>query len=129
MARLSDSGQWIILMAILISIALFFLAFILNQATIVGQTTSEGVLEFSKNDIQDLRAEIMEWAKNSRATYRDGQADIRSLAQFRKNTIVTFSISDKFESVGLACYYPISFHFNNGVTEYEERITYYIESC
>jgi hypothetical protein len=46
MERLNDEGQWIVLMGILVSIGLFFLAFVINQSAMVGQTTAEGVLEF-----------------------------------------------------------------------------------
>ena len=130
---MNDCGQWIVTMAILVSVGLFFLAFILNQATIVGQTTSEGVLEFSKNDIQDLRSEILEWGhwvrNNPTMSYDAGRQDIISLAQYRKNAIISFDINQIAIRVSGSCYYPITVHFNNGVTEYNERITYYIGEC
>ena len=54
-ARLNDDAQWIILMGFLVSFAFFFLALVINQSTVVGQTTAESVIEFPKNDIQDVR--------------------------------------------------------------------------
>jgi len=39
-------------MGLLVAVALFFLALIVNQSALVGQTTSEAVLEFPKNDIK-----------------------------------------------------------------------------
>ena len=64
MERLNDDGQWIVLMGFVISIAIFFLAILLNQSVLVGQTTAESVLEFPKSDIQDLRSEV--WVIYSR---------------------------------------------------------------
>ena len=60
MARLNDDAQWIILMGFLISFSLFFLAIVINQSTVVGQTTAESVIEFPKNDIRDVRHVIGE---------------------------------------------------------------------
>ena len=65
MERLNDEGQWIVLMGFVISIAIFFLAILLNQSVLVGQTTAESVLEFPKSDIQDLRNEV--WVIYSRS--------------------------------------------------------------
>jgi hypothetical protein len=60
MARLNDEAQWIVLMGFLVSFSLFFLALIINQSTVVGQTTAESVIEFPKNDIRDVRHVIGE---------------------------------------------------------------------
>ena len=48
MARLNDDAQWIVLMGFIVSFSLFFLAIVLNQSTVVGQTTAEAVSEFPK---------------------------------------------------------------------------------
>ncbi|MDD1709706.1 MAG: hypothetical protein LUQ37_02215, partial [Methanoregulaceae archaeon] len=61
MARMNENGQWIVMLGFIISIILVFLALIVNQSALVGKTTSESVLEFPKSEIQDLRAEIMEY--------------------------------------------------------------------
>ena len=52
MARLNEDAQWIVLMGFIVSFSLFFLAIVLNQSIVVGQTTAESVLDFPKNDIQ-----------------------------------------------------------------------------
>ena len=49
MACMNEDGQWIVLMGLLVAVGLFFLALIINQSALVGQTTAEGVLEFPKN--------------------------------------------------------------------------------
>ena len=55
MARLKDDAQWIVLMGFIVSFSLFFLAIVLNQSTVVGQTTAEAVSEFPKEDIRGVR--------------------------------------------------------------------------
>ena len=60
MARLNDDAQWIVLMGFLVSFGFFFLALVINQSTVVGQTTAESVIEFPKNDIRDMRAVIID---------------------------------------------------------------------
>ncbi len=55
MERLDDEGQWIVLMGVVVATGMFILAIIINQAPMVGQSTSEAVLEFPKNEIQDIR--------------------------------------------------------------------------
>jgi hypothetical protein len=134
MAGLNEEGQWIILMGILVSIGIFFLAFIINQSTLVGQTTAEGVLEFPKNEIQDTRSEIFRWAsvldrlplseKNSKFYL----SDMATLGRNRRNAEVWYEIRDKMD-VGGNVYYPISIHYNNGVTVYDEALTYFISGA
>jgi len=41
-----------------------FLAFIINQSMLVGQSTAESVLEFPKNDIQNIRSVVREFEWN-----------------------------------------------------------------
>ena len=58
MAGLNEDGQWIILMGFIISIGIFFLAILVNQSVLVGQTTAEVYWSSPKSDIQDLRSEV-----------------------------------------------------------------------
>lgn len=125
MARIDDSGQWIVLMGIIVSIALFFLAFVLNQSTLVGMTTAESVLEFPKNEIQDLRSEVFRWAERSPTEMDNALRDISALARSRKSAEVYFVKNDSMSASGYS-YYPITIRYNNGVTEYHENTTYYI---
>jgi hypothetical protein len=133
MARLNEEGQWIILMGIMVSIGIFFLAFIINQSTLVGQTTAEGVLEFPKNEIQDTRSEIFRWSEQisnipvaSRPAEKErALRDMSTIARYRRNAEVWFRI-DPEVNVGENKYFPITIHYNNGVTEYNEAITYFV---
>ena len=107
MAGLNDDAQWIVLMGFLVSFSFFFLAIVINQSTVVGQTTAESVIEFSKNDIRDVRDLIIRNTTVSNSTAVNN--DIITISLSRKNAIVDYSYSDSL------------IHYNNGVTDYNER--------
>ena len=111
MARLNDDAQWIILMGFLVSFSLFFLAMIINQSTVVGQTTAESVIEFPKNDIRDIR-QVIGHSMNV-PNLNVVTDDITVLSMNRKGSVVNFNFTG-----GNATY--IQIHYNNGVTEYNE---------
>jgi hypothetical protein len=122
MARLNEDAQWIVLMGFMVSFALIFLGIIINQSTVVGQTTAESVLEFPKNDILDARSEILFASKLTSENVTLVQKDMSSLALYRKNAIVSFSVSN---STGGSPYAKtIMIHYNNGVTAYNETTNY-----
>ncbi len=118
-----EEGQWIVLMGFLVSIGIFFLALILSQSTIVGQTTAEGVLEFPKNDVQDLRAELLDVTKEkstgslTQVQENRIQEDIENLSLHRKSALVEYRIGDWDPGAGNRI---VTIHFNNGVFEYDE---------
>ncbi|MEN6610434.1 MAG: hypothetical protein ABFC24_06295, partial [Methanoregulaceae archaeon] len=105
----NESAQWIVLLGFLVSLSLFFLALLINQSTLVGQTTAEGVLEFPKNDIRDTREVISGIAGKGDDT-DSLHADMANISLARKNSVVTFAISGNV----------VTIHFNNGVTTYQE---------
>ena len=113
MARLNDDAQWIVLMGFLISFSFFFLALIINQSTVVGQTTAESVIEFPKNDIRDVRNLIGNSVSDNVNVYND----ITVLSMNRKSSIVGYS---NFTADNITY---IQIHYNNGVTEYNENWT------
>ena len=111
MARLmNEDGQWIILMGFIISIMIFFLAIIVNQSILVGQTTAESVLDFPKSDIQDLRSEVFESADSPEIS--DIREDIKALSLSRKYAVVNISNTTN----------SLTIDYNNGVTSYHETI-------
>ncbi len=116
MARLNEDAQWIILMGFLVSFSFFFLAIVINQSTVVGQTTAESVIEFPKNDIRDVR-QVIGQAVNvpNLNIVRD---DITVLSMNRKSSVVYYS------SVTSGTFRYIQIHYNNGVTEYNENWSY-----
>ena len=124
MACMNEDGQWIVLMGLLVALGLFFLALIINQSALVGQTTAEGVLEFPKNDIRDLRSEIFDYTGEFGHTGDAGvRDDITAISLERKNAVVSFSVDPKIEVSGRMLH-PVEIHYNNGVTEYDEVVYY-----
>ncbi|NLM30954.1 MAG: hypothetical protein GX216_11145 [Methanomicrobiales archaeon] len=122
MARLNEEGQWIVLMGLLVAVALFFLAVIVNQSALVGQTTAEGVLEFSKNDIRDLREAVFDYIDAYEKDAAASEAipeDIVAISLERKNAVVSFSVDGPQDILGHEMR-PVTIHYNNGVTVYDE---------
>ncbi|HVN66010.1 MAG TPA: hypothetical protein VMT31_05285 [Methanomicrobiales archaeon] len=134
---MKDDGQWIIMMGFLVSLGIFFLAIIISQSTLVGQTTAEGVLEFPKNDIQDLRHDVLQvelWERKTCWPSQGGACiplkeeiikDISQIYLYRKNAIVNITIPDDLTNPSTApcfsnAYRDLDIHYNNGVTTYDE---------
>jgi hypothetical protein len=122
MARLNSDAQWIVLMGFMVSFALFFLAIVVNQSTVVGQTTAEAVLEFPKNDIVDMRSEVLSASALSTNNLTLVKNDISSLSLSRKNAIVSFRVS--VAPPGSPYTKTIEIHYNNGVTAYNETTSH-----
>ena len=115
MARLNDDAQWIILMGFIVSFSFFFLALVINQSTVVGQTTAESVIEFPKNDIRDIREVIGESVKSDQMANINN--DITFISMQRKSAVVWFE-NDTGTNPTI-----IEIHYNNGVTTYNETWT------
>ena len=121
MERINDEGQWIVLMGFIISVSLFFLAIVINQSVTVGQTTSEAVLEFPKNEISSVRDVVTDIAliesKGGGTAFLE--EDLSTISMDRMNAIVYYSITPDTD------YEIVEIRFNNGVTEYNETYRYY----
>jgi hypothetical protein len=115
-ARLNDDAQWIVLMGFLVSFSFFFLALVINQSTVVGQTTAESVIEFPKNDIRDVRHVIGESVNKTFPSSDDliVKDDIQYLSMYRKGAVVNFGYDTYTDNT------TIRIQYNNGVTEYNE---------
>lgn len=120
MARLNEDGQWIVMMGFIVSITILILAIVVAESSLVGKTTSESVLEFSKSDIQDLRSELLTLNERDvlkvQDELRNVTEDIQNLSLERKSTIV--EINSWRDPIARTDY--ISIHFNNGITNYNE---------
>ena len=128
MARMNEDGQWIVLMGLLVAVALFFLALIVNQSALVGQTTAEGVLEFPKNDIRDLREAVFDYVRDYEALRNNGydddvKNDVIAISLERKNAVISVTVGEKRDVSGRELR-PVEIHYNNGVTEYDETVYY-----
>lgn len=122
MAGLNDNAQWIVLMGFIVSFSFFFLALVINQSTVVGQTTAESVIEFPKNDIRDVR-QVIRLAVDTPAASSDKAIigdDIRIISMNRKGAVVSYSYFTGADQVTF-----IKIHYNNGVTEFNENWTYH----
>jgi pectate lyase len=115
-ARLNDDAQWIILMGFLVSFSFFFLAMVINQSTVVGQTTAESVIEFPKNDIRDIRDVIIRNVTLSNQTAV--KKDITVISLSRKNAVVWYESPPRIENNHTVIK---NISYNNGVTEYYEN--------
>lgn len=131
MERLNDDAQWIILMGFIVSVGMLFLTIIISQAPLVGQTTAEGVLEFPKAEIQDMRAEIIMITKNpliDDLKRDDLEEEMRGLTMARQNAVMEFSITQRTDVTVQEGYSLTKFvlHYNNGVTDYDETHTLFM---
>ena len=133
MEGLNREAQWIVMMGFLVSLGIFFLAVIISQSTLVGQTTAEGVLEFPKNDIQDLRHDILVVEKFERAESPSTQVmddihqELRNISLYQKNANIWYNFSPASScSLGKRV---VNIHYNNGVTVYNETTEVYYVPC
>jgi len=108
-------------MGLIVSISLIFLAIVINESALVGQTTAESVLDFPKADIRDMRSEILEWneynlieSPPADLTIPGTQQDIKELMLTRKKAVVDFSLDPTGDL--------LTIHYNNGVTRYDEMV-------
>ena len=108
-------------MGFLVSFSFFFLALVINQSTVVGQTTAESVIEFPKNDIRDVRSVIIRSA--DLAGINTIRSDITVISMSRKNAVVYYSSPICVEN-----HTVMKIGYNNGVTEFNETWTS-LQSC
>lgn len=124
MALRGDDGQWIILLGFLVSMSLIFLAITVNESMLVGQTTAESVLDFSKNDIVSL------YDLNSRVLYSNHldrtinpnisnvEIETRTLSRLSLNSIAEIKNTQKESGIHM------TIHYNNGVTMFNATKDY-----
>jgi ribosomal protein L31 len=125
MERLNEDAQWIVLMGFIVSVGMLFLTIIISQAPLVGQTTAEAVLEFPKDEIQDLRLEVISVTKDRYpiTDVNDIQADAQFIAMAQQNAVVYLSVDTSSYTHPFYNLTEMELHYNNGVTEYDENFT------
>ncbi len=119
MARLNDDAQWIILLGFIISVSIFFLALIVNEATLVGETTAESVIDLPKSDVQDLRYQVLTLATGGKFS-GDIETDITRISMQKETALVKIDDPGRQPVSGDS----LSIHFNNGVTVFDETLFY-----
>lgn len=138
METLNDEGQWIVMMGFLVAIGMFMLAIVISQAPLVGQTTAESVIEFPKNEVQDLRGKLISMGSTLTKTNPDPtlqerfRGDIALLSMSRNNAIAGFGIdplnngnywheNGTYKDIEYT-YHQINIYYNNGITKYNENL-------
>ena len=140
MARMNEDGQWIVMMGFIVSAGIFFLALIISQSTLVGQTTAEAVIEFPKTEIQDLREEILNqttvlinsydvanpppgFDSTLQGDYESYVADIKALTMARQNAVTEITLPAQLYHTAYDITWLYHIHYNNGITEYDQNET------
>jgi hypothetical protein len=106
-------------MGFLVSFSFFFLALVINQSTVVGQTTAESVIEFPKNDIRDVRSIIIQTESFSFKDNDTIQKDVYAISLGRKNAVVNYTLPTPCPLY--VKYNCMQIHYKSGVTEYNEN--------
>jgi hypothetical protein len=131
-ARLNNEAQWIILLGFIISVSIFFLALVINESVLVGQTTAESVLDLPKSDIRDLRDEVFRsnqiydelTIQNPNIATGDWKTDLIDLSMSRRNTVVVIKVPSASQWPNFVSPDKVIIHFNNGMTRYDETYPY-----
>lgn len=94
-----DSGQFLLLSAIIISVGMVILLVFINQSSMAGHSSSDSIMSFPKNDLRDISSETsneiyqLGMAQNA-STFNNSAAlyaaDIQSLYR-QKGTLVNVS--------------------------------------
>ena len=129
MKRSDDNAEWILLMGIIVSLAIIFLAILLNLSAAAVQTPSESVMDFPKSQIRDIQAELTDAAVKSDSEFdSDSESEsafeakldaIRKLAMARDGAVVEANLTYGRYADAEYVYAELTVHYNNGVTEYD----------
>ena len=81
-----DSGQWLLLMAVIAAVGMAILLVFINQSVMAGYASSGSVMDFPKNDIRELRSEVIsETYVLAVAANKDGTDFTDRKARFRND--------------------------------------------
>lgn len=133
-----DSGQFLLLSAVIISLGLVILLIFVNQSSIAGHSSSESIMSFPKNDIRDIRAETVgevktiSWSLNQFNNSTTGQQKIDTFnAEFARYAADIENLSAEKGCVVDVASVPqvkdkvidnatVTIYYNNGETMYSE---------
>jgi hypothetical protein len=152
-----DSGQFILLMSIIVAIGMVIILIFFNQSLMAGHSSAQSIMDFPKDDIRDLKSETVNEAqalglsansgimliKNDSTTafndsfngpfntYIDQIQDI--FAQQGTMVDVTYRVNLKpVAAPGNKTLYigenmTINLYYNNGETSYDDNNTVYFD--
>ena len=144
-----DSGQWLLLAAVIVAVGLAVLIVFVNQSVLAGHSSAGSIMDFPKNDIREFRAETMSEAyllgveaNHAGTSLADRQSrfqaafgafvgDARTVYAYRGTDIKVSYVEglndsilpggQRLDNVTMALYY------NNGDTQYNETSVVYFE--
>jgi hypothetical protein len=152
-----DSGQFILLMSIIVAIGLVIILVFLNQSLMAGHSSAQSIMDFPKNDIRDFRsvtlseasqigAETNSYINSTHDTDPNAFNNIYStkFSQFinqtqeifqQQGTTVGIDYNNSVMPVTLSddriVYLgdsaTINLYYNNGETSYDDNTTVYFE--
>jgi hypothetical protein len=145
-----DSGQFIILMGIIVAIGMVILLVFLNQSLMAGHSSSESIMSFPKNDIRELKSETFNEAhalatelnaddtlnNNTRKSKFNGSIDIYKSQikdmYIQHGALIDIIVNNVTTNNSTISYYQlidtmnISLYYTNGETTYNEITTIHI---
>jgi hypothetical protein len=125
-----DSGQFLLLSAIIISIVLVVLLIYINQSSIAGHSSSDSIMSFPKNDLRDISGETAdevyylgttEDTSTFNASVAQYAGDIQNLYK-DKGTLVDISCNAVVNGTAVKNATVLIF-YNDGETTYDENST------
>jgi hypothetical protein len=147
--KTDESGQWLLLAAMIVAVGLAVLIVFVNQSLLAGHSSAGSIMDFPKNDIREFRSEAVNEAyllgteANSQGTsLTDRQsrfenmfdrftADISYIYSTKGSTVsvkynesLNYSIlpgGQSIDNIGLIL------NYNNGDTQYNETTTVYLK--
>jgi aromatic ring-cleaving dioxygenase len=145
-----DSGQFLLLSGVIISLGLVILLIFVNQSSMGGYSSADSILSFPKNDIRDIRAETVYEAQaigagenlnqylvgydnttrgpQRKAMYEQSfkwYADNVTRLMAEKGTVVNLNSTAGLDGQRISNA-TIRIYYNNGETKYsEDFVTYF----
>jgi hypothetical protein len=124
-----DSGQWLLLSAIIVAVGLCALILLLNVAILSGHSSTQSIMSFPKNEIRDLRymsiseADVIGHGVNANLSISDkNNAFNQSYGRFVNETSAVYQMHGMMPSIG---YQPIYNSVLNKITNVWLNITFY----
>ncbi len=147
MLKDDDSGQFILLMSVVVAIGLVILLVFFNQSLMAGYSSSQSIMDFPKNDIRDFRSETVSEAyilgnningnllgnndqnafnnsfNDNFTRYRDQIQDL----SMEHGTVVNVTWQNAVGGQNYKCEnITLNLYYNNGETSYGENTVVYL---
>jgi hypothetical protein len=141
--RGDNTGQWLLLMAVVVGAGMAILLVFINQSMMAGFASSGAILDFPKNDIREIRSETIGEAteigktENMDGTITLDEKKINFNAAFNQycsdltrfyapGAIVSVSCVDMKTNTLVIEKVTLKIYYNDGNTAYTENIDVYL---